>query len=93
LEKYLTIDDVGVRLYRDVAKTEPLFYLRWVGSDGEEERGPVAFFLADPEKPLQGQVICLDPGHIGGDWADIEERTFRIGQDRPVVEGELNLKT
>ena len=93
LEKYLTIDDAGVRLYRDVAKTEPLFYLMWAGSGGEEGRGPVAFFLADPEKPLQGQVICLDPGHIGGDWADIEERTFRIGRDRPVVEGELNLKT
>jgi hypothetical protein len=40
-----------------------------------------------------GRVICLDPGHIGGDWADVEERTFRIGRDRPVVEGELNLKT
>ncbi|NBV96086.1 MAG: hypothetical protein EBT30_00760 [Verrucomicrobia bacterium] len=65
----------------------------WAGAEGSQEQGPAPLFFPDPEKPLQGQVICLDPGHIGGDWADIEERTFRIGQDRPVVEGELNLKT
>jgi len=55
---------------------------------------PPAAWLAggDPTRPLAGKTIALDPGHIGGDWADIEERTFRIGRDQPVVEGELNLR-
>ena len=93
LAKYLSVDDEGVRVFRDIAKTELLYFLRWAGSKGQEGSRTVSFCLPDPEKPLRGQVICLDPGHIGGDWADIEERTFRIGRDRPVVEGELNLKT
>lgn len=35
--------------------------------------------------------ICLDPGHIGGEWARMEERWFQRGKDRPVTEAELNL--
>ena len=93
LRKYLQIDADGVGVFRDVAKTEPLFRLRWARPDAAPGSPPAAFFLPDPQRPLLGRVICLDPGHIGGDWADVEERTFRIGRDRPVVEGELNLKT
>ncbi|NBR96832.1 MAG: hypothetical protein EBT48_04410, partial [Verrucomicrobia bacterium] len=93
LVKYCTIDGEGVSVYRDVGKTELLYRLKWAGADGNRAQEEVSFCLPDPERPLQGQVICLDPGHIGGDWADVEERTFRIGRDRPVVEGELNLKT
>ena len=94
LAKYLEVDEESVRVYRDVAKTEPLYTLRWATKAKEvESQRAVSFCLPDPEKPLRGQVICLDPGHIGGDWADIEERTFRIWRDRPVVEGEINLKT
>ena len=93
LAKYCAIDDEGVSVYRDVGKTELLYRLKWAGENEKREKGEVSFCLPDPEMPLRGQVICLDPGHIGGDWADVEERTFRIGRDRPVVEGELNLKT
>ncbi len=42
-------------------------------------------------KPLRGLVICLDPGHIGGRWAKMEERFFQIGSDPPVIEAELNM--
>ncbi len=35
--------------------------------------------------------IALDPGHIGGAWARMEERFFERGKDRPVQEAELNL--
>jgi hypothetical protein len=41
----------------------------------------------DRELPLSGLTICLDPGHIGGEWASIEERYFRIGRYAPVKEG------
>ncbi len=42
-------------------------------------------------KPLAGLVIALDPGHLGGKWARMEERWFQIGQSRPVLEGDMTL--
>jgi hypothetical protein len=36
--------------------------------------------------------ITIDPGHLGGAWAKMEERWFQIGESRPVVEGELTLR-
>ena len=38
---------------------------------------------SSPEKPLEGVRIAIDPGHIGGDWARMEERWFYI-PDRSV---------
>ncbi len=43
------------------------------------------------DKPLQGLHIAIDPGHIGGKWAKIEERWFQIGDDKPVTEGDMTL--
>lgn len=43
-------------------------------------------------KPLRGMRIALDPGHLGGGWARMEERWFRIGQGVPVTEGDLALR-
>jgi hypothetical protein len=42
--------------------------------------------------PLLGIRIALDPGHIGGKWARMEERWFRIGNSAPVQEGDLTLR-
>jgi N-acetylmuramoyl-L-alanine amidase len=42
-------------------------------------------------KPLQGVRIALDPGHIGGGWAKMEERWFQIGKAKPVTEGDMTL--
>jgi len=42
-------------------------------------------------KPLAGVRIAIDPGHIGGSWAKIEERWFRIGNSKPVTEGDMTL--
>lgn len=46
---------------------------------------------AKPAKPLAGLHIALDPGHLGGPWAKMEERWFRVGQTPPVQEGDLTL--
>jgi N-acetylmuramoyl-L-alanine amidase len=49
---------------------------------------------ATAAKPLSGLTICLDPGHIGGKWARIEERSFAIQQNAPrVQEGDLTWTT
>ena len=93
LGAYLEMSESEVVVFRDGEKTQLLFRLRFAEPTSKPRAELAPFALADPTKPLLGKVICLDPGHIGGDWADIEERTFRIGRDRPVVEGELNLQT
>jgi hypothetical protein len=41
---------------------------------------------------LSGLKIALDPGHIGGDWAKMEERWFKMGDTAPVEEGEMTLR-
>lgn len=46
----------------------------------------------DPKKPLAGLKIAIDPGHIGGDWAKMEERWFQIGETQPVTEGDMTLR-
>ena len=40
-------------------------------------------------KPLAGYTIALDPGHLGGRWARMEERWFKMGDAQPVMEGEM----
>jgi N-acetylmuramoyl-L-alanine amidase len=43
-------------------------------------------------KPLAGFRIALDPGHLGGTWAKMEERWFKIGDAAPVREGDMTLR-
>jgi hypothetical protein len=47
---------------------------------------------AAPDQPLAGLKITLDPGHLGGAWAKMEERFFQIGESRPVAEGDMTLR-
>ncbi|MBM3857810.1 MAG: hypothetical protein FJ390_07630 [Verrucomicrobia bacterium] len=53
----------------------------------KSERDPL------PGKPLAGLKIVLDPGHLGGEWAKMEERWFQIGKSKPVEEGTMALIT
>lgn len=46
---------------------------------------------APPGRPLEGLKIAIDPGHIGGRWATMEERWFQIPGGLPVQEGDLTL--
>ncbi|MBV8275241.1 MAG: N-acetylmuramoyl-L-alanine amidase [Verrucomicrobia bacterium] len=61
---------------------------------------PISKYWHDPktlppnnDQPLAGVTIALDPGHLGGSWAKMEERWFQIGNAEPVTEGDLTLKT
>jgi hypothetical protein len=42
-------------------------------------------------RPLSHLRVALDPGHIGGDWAKMEERWFQVKDSAPVEEGEMTL--
>jgi len=53
---------------------------------------PVGSHPKKQNQPLAGYTIALDPGHIGGRWAKMEERWFRIGKSAPVMEGAMALQ-
>ena len=53
----------------------------------------IAAARAEADLPLTGLHLALDPGHIGGKWAEAEGRQFRIAADDFYVrEGELVLE-
>ena len=43
-------------------------------------------------RPLTALHIALDPGHLGGTWAQMEERWFKIHDTPPVQEGDMTLR-
>lgn len=45
------------------------------------------------DKPLAGLRVAIDPGHIGGQWAQVENRSTRYRGSDPVNEGDLNIIT
>src|SRR5437016_8840628 len=47
---------------------------------------------ARASKPLAGLRVALDPGHLGGKWAKMEERWFQVGDAKPVTEGDMTLR-
>ena len=79
-------------------KTQKFFTLRFAENDAS--RNPVPRLWrpakslppAKPGKPLSGLWIALDPGHLGGEWAKMEERWFQVENSAPVEEGDLSLR-
>jgi N-acetylmuramoyl-L-alanine amidase len=75
---------------------EGVFVLRF-GKPGEEKPAPrgwnIPEELAEQEegKPLKGLHIAIDPGHIGGAWARVEERWLQVAGHPPVQEGDMTL--
>lgn len=55
-------------------------------------RSPVELPPATPGRPLEGLKIAIDPGHIGGRWAKMEERWFQMAGSLPVQEGDMTLQ-
>lgn len=45
-----------------------------------------------PSGPLSDLRIALDPGHLGGNWAKMEERWFKVADTPPVQEGDMTLR-
>lgn len=99
MQPYLDLTPSEVTVYSTPEKLNKLWTLHF--ATGEAKPRPrvskefIRRFKFDPEKgPLQGLTFCMDPGHIGGEWAYIEERKFRLKKDEPwVMEGELTTIT
>jgi hypothetical protein len=78
--------------------SQSFFTLRFAKNDASRNPVPrlwhAAKFLPSTKanKPLLGLRIALDPGHLGGEWAKMEERWFQVDGTQPVQEGDLTLK-
>jgi len=81
------------------AGTQDRFVLNFAKS--EADRLPVTHSWTAPadlpppgegQGPLAGFHIALDPGHLGGTWAKMEERWFKIGDAAAVQEGDMTLR-
>src|SRR4029434_6595782 len=79
-------------------ESQSFFTLRFAESDAARNPVPrlwhpaTSLPSAQADKPLSGLRIALDPGHLGGEWAKMEERWFQVGSTHPVQEGDLTLK-
>jgi len=79
-------------------ESQIFFTLRFARNDASRNPVPRLWHSAKSlppakaDKPLSGLRIALDPGHLGGEWAKMEERWFQVGSTRPVQEGDLTLK-
>jgi N-acetylmuramoyl-L-alanine amidase len=88
-------DAARILMNRDAQK---FFTLRFASGTKKQKRVPRLWRSAkslpptDPDKPLSGLNIALDPGHLGGSWAKMEERWFQVGDSKPVQEGDLTLR-
>jgi N-acetylmuramoyl-L-alanine amidase len=100
IHQWLEFDAEGVTVHATPEKKSPRWRLHWrlPGPSGLlPDPVPVSWKTlqpltgATPERPLSGLTIGLDPGHIGGDWAEIEERSLVIGRKPPIREGDMVL--
>ena len=88
-------DSVRILTNRD---TQKFFTLRFAADDSARKPVPRLWRPAKSlspirrNKPLSGLKIALDPGHLGGSWAKMEERWFQVGDSKPVQEGDLTLR-
>jgi len=79
-------------------KAQKFFTLRFAENDASCNpvprlwRAAKSLPPAKQEKPLSGLRLALDPGHLGGKWAKMEERWFQVDSSQPVQEGDLVLK-
>jgi N-acetylmuramoyl-L-alanine amidase len=88
-------DTARILMNRD---SQEFFTLRFAKNDAPRKPVPRLWHpakslpSAKTDKPLSGLRIALDPGHLGGEWAKMEERWFQVGSTQPVQEGDLTLK-
>jgi hypothetical protein len=98
------ISDELIRIDRDFAcilmdrDAQTWFTLRFARSERKRRATP-RFWREAKSLPqqkragvLSGLKIALDPGHIGGEWAKVEERWFKLDDAPPVEEGEMTLR-
>ncbi|MBI1884042.1 MAG: N-acetylmuramoyl-L-alanine amidase [Chlamydiae bacterium] len=97
---YLHVTSQYVDIFRNDQKTKPAVFRLFLAKNTSSKRTIRNFatkieFLRgrSSARPLKGLKILLDPGHIGGAYAEMEERILRVENHEPIQEADLNLKT
>src|SRR5256714_12097245 len=92
------IDNQTARILKTRA-AQSFFTLRFATDEASRQHVPRLWRPATSlpptksEEPLATLRIALDPGHLGGKWAKMEERWYKVGESTPVQEGDLTLRT
>lgn len=95
-KSFISINDEGALVKTSKSAENPEFFLRFAPA-GETKKAPRHWRTTSElppypaGKPLDGIKIAIDPGHIGGEWAKMEERWFVVGDGFPVQEGNMTL--
>jgi hypothetical protein len=94
-EELIRVDPEAACILTD-RDAQTWFTLRFATNERKRKAVPrnwrAAQALPRTKKILSGLKIALDPGHIGGEWAKMEERWFKSGDASPVEEGEMTLR-
>ena len=100
-QAFVRIDPEAAVVRKTSVPLDDLYTLKFAASEAGRKplpprywrpRAAVPVVESSREKPLEGLRVALDPGHLGGRWAKLEERWFQIGDAPPVMEGEMTLK-
>jgi N-acetylmuramoyl-L-alanine amidase len=97
-KKFITVDEAAACIETGEARNDR-YTLRFA-SNATQARPPKRWWRAAAElgpaprgKPLADLHIAIDPGHLGGHWARMEERWLQpAGGGKPITEGDLTLK-
>ena len=101
-EAFIRVDPEAAVFRKTSVPLADLYTLRFAADEAHRLPLPATFWrpraalgrVAPPaDRPLAGVRIAIDPGHLGGRWARMEERWFRMGDSQPVMEGEMTLQT
>ena len=94
----ITLNKNHARINTRNGDPHSIFLLRFARDESSLRVGPANYWrrrtslrIVPKEKPLENLKIVLDPGHIGGEFAIMENRSFKIGESKPVREGDLTL--
>ncbi|HEX8076654.1 MAG TPA: hypothetical protein VF511_02480, partial [Chthoniobacterales bacterium] len=96
-DELIRVDDKVACILMD-RDAQSWFTLRFAPSERTQRTAPHGWRAASvlPKRRkagvLSGVKIALDPGHIGGVFAKMEERWFKSGDAEPVQEGEMTLQ-
>jgi N-acetylmuramoyl-L-alanine amidase len=93
-KSFIEITETEARIQTGTIPTDPVFHLRFAKAETSSPRHwrtGSDLALTNQKQPLTGMKIAIDPGHIGGAWATIEERWFVVGDGKSVQEGDMTL--
>lgn len=93
---WMEITDAQAVIRTGSSPDDAPFILRFADHDTEKPslrswRTAAELPPAPADRPLDGLRVAIDPGHIGGQWAKMEERWMVVGDGTPVCEGDMTL--